>query len=80
MSTSAFVLGGASTVRGDLDPEEPRADLDRGEPPRGPAFQEHALQDGVLGIAGRGDFAGHDEQFQKELLLRQGNGHGGDSG
>ena len=61
-----------------MDPEEPRADFDRGEPPRGPAFLERAPQDGVLGIDRHGDFAGHDEQFQKELLLRQGNGHGGD--
>ncbi len=37
-------------------------------------------RNGVLGIAGHGDFAGHDGRFQKELLLRKGNGHGGDSG
>ncbi len=37
-------------------------------------------RNGVLGIAGHGDFAGHDGRFQKELLLRKGKGHGGDSG
>ncbi len=60
--------------------KSPGANLDPGDPTRFPAFHERTPEDGVFGVARYGDLAGHDKQLRKQLLLRQGGRHGGDSG
>ncbi len=77
MSTSTRALGDAAALSRDIDPEDPRTDLDLGDPARAPAFVERAPEDGVLAFAWHSDLAGHDEQLQKKLLLGQGRRHDG---
>src|SRR3546814_6228543 len=51
------------------------ADLGGGYPALGAAFPERAPEDGLLGLLGHGDVAGHAKQLEHELLLGKEIGH-----